>query len=341
MDIARLLKERALEAGAALAGIAPARAFPEFSAYQKWIEAGMHGGMDYMARNQESRENIASWYPEAKSVLVCAFAYADNAGRQAPAGHGRIARYAALKDYHPELKARMQGILEWLKSRRPEAAGRVFVDTSPLLERLYARYAGIGWVGKNTMIISPEAGSYFFLAGLAMNINLSPDSPITDHCGSCRRCIKACPTEALSEDRVLDASKCIAYFTIEHKGAIPAPFREKIGNWIMGCDICQEVCPWNRFAQRGPVFQDRMPHNLSLEALAGMDSQSFKKEYAKTPLSRPKLKGMLRNALLAMGNSGSAEHRPTLERFAGGADGVLREQAQWGLSRLKSTAAAP
>ncbi|MDE1977209.1 MAG: tRNA epoxyqueuosine(34) reductase QueG [Elusimicrobia bacterium] len=334
MDIPRALKARAAEAGAAFAGIAPAEPFPEAAAYKRWISSGMHGSMDYMARNQESRENIAAWYPEAKSVLVCAFAYAGNAQRQADAGQGRVARYAALPDYHPELKRRMEEILAWLKARVPEADGRIFVDTSPLLERLYARYAGLGWIGKNTMVISPKAGSYFFLAGLAVNIPMAHDEPAADHCGSCSRCIESCPTEALSEDRVLDASRCIAYFTIEHKGRIPAEFRSKIGNWIMGCDVCQEVCPWNRFAGQSAVFPPALPENLPLNEFPSMDKDSFRKKYGQTPLSRPKLNGLVRNSLLAMGNSRDASHRPILEEFAANPDPILSEQAAWSLARI-------
>ncbi|HVC09515.1 MAG TPA: tRNA epoxyqueuosine(34) reductase QueG [Elusimicrobiota bacterium] len=341
MDLSGLLKARALEEGAAFAGIAPAESFPESSAYKKWIESGMHGGMDYMARNQNSRENIAAWYPEAKSVLVCAFAYADNSPREPGPGKGRVARYAALRDYHPELKNRMTAILEWVKARVPGADGRIFVDTSPLLERLYARYAGLGWVGKNTMIISPTTGSYFFLAGLALNIEMPQDAPITDRCGSCARCIDACPTKALSADRVLDASRCIAYFTIEHKGRIPEEFRDQIGNWIMGCDICQEVCPWNRFSSQSPVFPSALPESLPLEEFPGMNKNSFQEKYGATPLSRPKLKGLIRNSLLAMGNSGEARHRPMLEKFAGDSDPVLSEQARWSLSRIAAAAGAP
>jgi len=339
VDISRSLKARALEEGAAFAGIAPAKSFPESAAYKKWIESGMHGGMDYMARNQDSRESIAAWYPEAKSVLVCAFAYADNSPRESGPGQGRVARYAALRDYHPELKSRMTAILDWIKTRVPEADGRIFVDTSPLLERLYARYAGLGWVGKNTMVISPEAGSYFFLAGLALNVLMEHDAPITDHCGSCTRCIDACPTQALTDGRVLDASRCIAYFTIEHKGPIPEAFRAKIGDWLMGCDICQEVCPWNRFANQSPIFPAALPQSLPLDEFTGMDKNYFQEKYGETPLSRPKLKGLVRNSLLAMGNSGEERHRPTLEKFAGGPDPVLSEQARWSLSRIATPAA--
>lgn len=334
--LSEALKGRALESGADLAGIAPARPLPEAAAYQKWLEEGMQGSMDYMARNTESREDITHWYPEAKSVLVCGFSYADNSSRQAPPGHGRLARYAALPDYHPELKERMKGILLWLKERAPETDGRIFVDTSPLLERLYARYAGLGWVGKNTMLIAPRLGSYFFIAGIALNLELAFDQPTPDHCGTCNRCLEACPTDAFPEPKVLDAGRCIAYFTIEHRGKIPEEFRPGIGDWVMGCDVCQEVCPWNRFALAGPVFKPAIETSLPLEDLTGLDDSAFKKRFGHTPLSRAKRRGIARNALLAMGNSGDQAYRPALERFAQDPDPVLREQAAWSLARLSA-----
>lgn len=333
-ELADSLKNRAREAGADLAGIAPAAALPEASAYERWVEGGLQSGMGYMAKNAASRRDIRAWYPEARSVLVCGFSYADNAPVGPEPGKGRLARYATVQDYHPELKERMNGILLWLKERAPEAEGRVFVDTSPLLERLYARYAGLGWVGKNTMLIAPKLGSYFFLAGLASNLELPADEPAPDHCGTCNRCLEACPTEAFPAERVLDAGRCIAYFTIEHRGPIPEEFRPGIGDWVMGCDLCQEACPWNRFALAGPVFRPVLEQSLPLAELASLDQDSFEKRFGRTPLERARRRGLLRNALLAMGNSRQPSFRPTLERFARDPDPVLSEQARWSLSLL-------
>lgn len=336
MSLARRLKSKALELGADLAGISAAKPLPESSAYHAWLAAGMQGTMDYMARNTESRDDITAWYPEAKSVLICGFSYAGKSvakDNSAPES-GRLARYAVLPDYHPQLKKKMEALLDWLKAAEPGAAGKVFVDTSPLLERLYARYAGVGWVGKNTMVLSPRRGSYFFLAGLALNVELDADEPTTDHCGSCTRCMDACPTDAFPRERVLDASRCIAYFTIEHRGTIPESFRPGIGNWVMGCDVCQEVCPFNRFSEPGSVFSPMMDLNQPLEELAAMDQAEFKKRFGRTPLARAKRRGIVRNALLAMGNSGLARHRPTLEGYAKDPDPVLSEQAAWSLARL-------
>lgn len=336
MSLAERLKSKASELGADLAGITTAKPLPESSAYHSWLAKGMQGTMDYMARNTESRDDIAAWYPEAKSVLICGFSYVDKAYMKAESttGEGRLARYAVLPDYHPELKKRMEAILDWLKMAQPGAEGRIFVDTSPLLERLYARYAGVGWVGKNTMVISPRQGSYFFLAGVALNVDLEPDSPVTDHCGSCTRCLDACPTDAFARERVLDASRCIAYFTIEHRGSIPEVFREGIGDWVMGCDVCQDVCPFNRFAKPGAAFSPIMDLHQPLEELTAMDQSGFKKRFGKTPLARAKRRGIVRNALLAMGNSRLTKYRPALERFVEDPDPILSEQAAWSLARL-------
>jgi epoxyqueuosine reductase len=228
----------------------------------------------------------------------------------------------------------MDEILHWYLERDPGSAGKTFVDTSPLLERLYGRYAGLGWVGKNTMLIAPKLGSYFFIAGLALNCELDFDEAVPDHCGSCNRCLKACPTEAFPRERVLDAGRCIAYFTIEHRGKIPEGFREGVGNWIMGCDICQEVCPWNRFALAGPAFPAPGEASLPLEELAELDEAAFRKRFGATPLSRAKRRGIVRNVLLAMGNSKDQRYRPLLERYAQDPDPLLSEQARWSLSQL-------
>jgi epoxyqueuosine reductase len=332
-ELARNLKERAREAGADLAGVAPAVPLPEAGAYQAWLAEGRQGTMDYMAREPKSREDIRAWYPDARSVLLCAFSYSGQGAEACPPGHGRVARYARLPDYHKTLKKRMRDILSWLKSAAPGADGRVFVDTSPVLERLYARYAGLGFIGKNTMLISPKLGSYHLLAGLALSLDLPSDEPVPDHCGSCNRCLSACPTQAFPEPRVLDASRCISYLTIEHRGAIPEGLRAGVGDWIMGCDVCQEVCPWNRFSRPGSIAPV-LPAALPLEELASQDDGAFRDRFAGTSLTRPKRRGMARNALLAMGNSGSSAHRASLEAAARNADPVLGEQASWSLKRV-------
>lgn len=286
-----------------------------------------------MARNAPSRRDIRAWYPQAKSVLMCVFGYADNRPRPPRPGRGRLARYAALPDYHVELKRRLEAVLDWLR-QRPGADGRAFVDTSPILERLYARYAGLGFVGKSTLLIAPRLGSYVFLAGAALNVELPSDEPMPDHCGSCNRCLTACPTDAFPRERVLDSAKCIAYLTIENRGPVPEGLRPGVGDWVMGCDVCQEVCPWNRFAQPSAVFAELGETSVDLEELAGLDADAFKRRFGSTPLARAKRRGLLRNVLLAMGNSGERRWRSVLEGFLEGEDELLREQALWSLKRL-------
>lgn len=295
----------------------------------------MQGSMGYMEKNRDGRGDVRSWYPEAKSVLLCGFSYAQDVGEPPDEpGTGKLARYSVLPDYHEELKKRLNGILDWVKVRDNGADGRIFVDSSPLLERLFAAYAGLGWTGKNTMLISSKLGSYFFLAGIALNIELASGKPEADRCGSCRRCIEACPTGAFPKERVLDASRCVAYFTIEHRGAVPEEFRPGIGDWVMGCDVCQEVCPWNRFSKPGRVFQAVENRRIPLEELASLDGPGFGRRFGHTPVERARRRGLTRNALLAMGNSGLERFRPSLERHAAGPDPLLAEQASWSLKKL-------
>jgi epoxyqueuosine reductase len=289
--------------------------------------------MAYMEREPAVRSDIRSWYPQARCVVLCAFSYASNEKEPSVPGRGRVARYARLPDYHPELKRRLTELLEWLKAQSPGADGRVFVDTSPILERLHARYAGLGWIAKNTMLIGPRLGSYFLLAGLAVNLDLPSDRAEPDHCGTCTRCLDACPTDAFPSPRTLDASKCISYLTIERKGPVPEELREGVGDWVFGCDVCQEVCPWNRFARPGPAFAASGPASLDLAETASLDAAGFKARYKGTPLERPKRKGLARNAALALGNNPGPGAAAALEKAARDAEPLVAEQASWSLKR--------
>lgn len=294
----------------------------------------MHGTMDYMARNKESRLDLRAWMPEAKSVLMCGFSYGDPAAKPASKpGHGRLARYAVRPDYHEVLLARMRAVLRRFKTLAPGVHGVPFCDMSPLLERSYARAAGLGWQGKNALLIGPRLGSYFLLSGLALDLELPADSGEPDHCGTCRACLDACPTDAFPKERVLDASKCIAYFTIERKGAIPEEHRAGTGDWVYGCDLCQEVCPWNRFeAPARALPPPKAPTEIPLEELA--DAPDLRSRLKGVPAARAVRRRMTRNALLAMGNSRDAKYRSLLEKHASGQDAVLAEQARWSLARL-------
>ena len=296
----------------------------------------MHGAMDYMSRNTESRRDIRAWMTDAKSILMCGFSYGEPGSRPvSKEGHGRLARYAARSDYHGILRDRMNEVRDWLSATVPGARGVAFCDMSPILERSYASAAGLGWQGKNTMLLGADLGSYFLIAGLAMNIELPSDSAGADHCGSCTKCLDACPTDAFPNARVLDASKCIAYFTIESKGAIPEAFREGVGDWVYGCDVCQEVCPWNRFEKPARALpRAKIPTELPLEELAGPASAGLRARLKGLPIARAVRKRLTRNALLAMGNSRLERYRPILEEYAAGSDPVLAEQARWSLARL-------
>ena len=333
------MKARALAEGADLAGISPAVPPPDAAAYDAWLDAGHHGEMEYMARNAESRRDIRAWMPDARSVLMCGFSYGGGA-KEAPRsreGHGRLARYAVRPDYHDLLRKRMNAVRDWLKTEVPGAHAVAFCDMSPILERSYARAAGLGWQGKNAMLIAPRLGSYFLLAGLAIDRELPSDSAGPDHCGSCTRCLTACPTDAFPRERVLDASKCVAYLNIELKGPVPEALREGAGDWVYGCDVCQEVCPWNRFEKPARALPPAgAPTEIPLEELAGPASGGLRARLKGLPVARAVRRRVTRNALLAMGNSGLARFRPVLEKFASDPDPVLSEQARWSLRRLGS-----
>lgn len=296
----------------------------------------MHGEMDYLARNAESRRDIRAWMPEARSVLMCGFSYGDPGSRPGPKeGRGRVARYAVRPDYHDLLRARMNRVRDWLKKEVPGSHAVAFSDMSPLLERSYARAAGLGWQGKNAMLIGPRLGSYFLLAGLAMSADVPADSGAPDHCGTCTRCLDACPTDAFPRERVLDARKCVAYFTIETKGPIPEGFRAGVGDWVYGCDVCQDVCPWNRFeAPARALPPAKAPTEIPLEELAGPKAAGLRARLKGLPVARAVRRRLTRNALLAMGNSGRERFRPILESYAAGEDPLLAEQARWSLTRL-------
>jgi epoxyqueuosine reductase len=294
--------------------------------------------MDYMARTPEPRRDIRVWMPEARSVLMCAFSYGDPSRKPASKpGHGRVARYATRPDYHELLRARMDAVRDWLKTVEPTARGVAFCDMSPLLERSYARAAGLGWQGKNAMLIAPTLGSYFLIAGLALDVELPADEPQFDHCGTCRRCLDACPTDAFPRERVLDASKCIAYFTIEDKGPVPEGLRAGVGDWVFGCDVCQEVCPWNRFEKPARAMPPaQVPTEIPLDELVGPKSDGLRKRFKGLPLAKAVRRRITRSAALAMGNSGDPRHRATLETLAADPDAAVAEHARWALARLSS-----
>jgi len=362
----------AQEAGFSKAGIAPVPQPGEsgpadFETYfEDWIERGYAGEMEYLKRRDQDnrllRSSLRIAVPWARSVIVCAANYNADAPRSldpAPPETGWIARYAWTgyrsessqvpsppSDYHDVLLARLKQLEHRLQQELGPFPSRCYVDTGPLVERVYALYAGIGWVGKNTCILDQQLGSWFFLGVILTGLEL-PARTVTlpaDHCGSCTRCIDACPTNALVAPYQMDASLCIAYLTIEKRGPIPELLRSQMGRQVFGCDICQDVCPWNR---RAPLSTDPelavRPElvNPALTWLAELDADSFRSWFRHSPVQRTKLAGLLRNVAIAMGNSGLAGYMPKLREWASAADPVLAEAAQWALARLSTTETNP
>ena len=347
-------KQAAQHAGLDLAGVAPVREedFPEIEAFADWIAAGNAGEMAYMEKRTETGElkrssakNSAAW---AKSVIVCAINYNTahpySVDLHDPA-RGWISRYAwGAMDYHNALMPRLRQVEASLR----ELAGRYgialetrcYVDTGPVLERLYARYAGIGWIGKNTCLINQQIGSWLFLGVILTSLELRQDEPVPDRCGSCTRCIDACPTHAILAPGQLDARRCIAYLTIEKRGTIEEEFRDSIGHHIFGCDICQDVCPWNRksaVTTSSPEFQPRPGlFHPELQSMADIGEEQYRQMFRGSPVKRAKFAGLKRNIAVAMGNSGNREFLPALEKMATGPDLTVAEHARWAIGKLRS-----
>ena len=302
------LKAQALGLGFDLAGIAtlgPAESAPAFN---RWIAAGHHGEMAYLERGAELRQDASRPEPGMRSALVVTLDYG---GRQPS---GPIARYARGDDYHRLMWDRLEELLAWVRAERGDAVhGRAYVDTGPILERDLARRAGLGWFGKNTMLIHPEKGSFFFIGSLFLDLVLEPDAPFaTEHCGSCTRCLDACPTQAFAEPGVLDARRCISYLTIELRGEIPLELREPMNDLVYGCDICQDVCPWNvKFAVAPPADGVLSPRADRVapepRELLALDDAAFKARFGTSAITRTKRRGLARNAAVALGNRARPE----------------------------------
>ena len=348
----------AREAGFAKAGISPVpppgEELSELNHFEPWIERGYAGEMEYLKRrdqaNRPLRSSLRIAVPWARSVIVCAANYNADAPRSidpASPETGWIARYAWTgdagqpTDYHDVLLRRLQQLEQSLQQQLGPFQSRCYVDTGPLVERVYAKYAGIGWIGKNTCILDQELGSWLFLGVILTALELPPAMPLRvaeDRCGSCTRCIDACPTGALVAPYQMDASLCISYLTIEKRGPIAEPLRAHMGRQVFGCDICQDVCPWNR---RAPVSEDAELAvraelvNPALAWLAELDAESFRGLFRHSPVQRTKLSGLLRNVAIAMGNSGLASYVPKLQEWAASPEPVLAEAAQWALARCR------
>jgi epoxyqueuosine reductase len=300
-------------------------------------------------RGDLKRASLSRVAPWAKSVIVCAFNYntahpystqLDDPDR------GWISRYAWSEDYHDAVLRRLKQVEEVLQEnlwrgarpRPPDLTTRCYVDTGPIVERVFAKYAGIGWIGKNTCIINQKKGSWLFLGVILTSLELTPDLPAPDRCGTCTRCIDACPTDAILAPYQLDSNKCIAYLTIEKRGSIPEELRAGIGRHVFGCDICQDVCPWNRKApvSTEPDFQPRTGLvNPALAWLAEMNAEEFRETFRGSPIRRAKRSGLRRNAAIAMGNGGNRDFLPVLDKLADDEDESVAESARWAKNRLR------
>jgi epoxyqueuosine reductase len=337
------VKQRAHELGFELVGIAAAGPADDFARLREWLDRDLAGDMGYMHKHAEARRHPASILPDVHSVVMVGMNYNPGgaSGAQAPAT-GKVARYARGEDYHDVLRKRLNQLLAWLQQEIPGCGGRGVVDTAPLLERDFARRAGLGWFGKNTMLLNKRLGSYFFLGALLLDIELQPDaSHEADHCGTCTACLDACPTQAFLEPGMLDARRCISYLTIELKGAIPPEFRERMGDWIFGCDVCQEVCPWNHKAPPGkePALGARPDlEAVSLVELLSLSPEEFRTRFRGTALTRTKRRGLLRNAAIALGNQGGVDAVPALQRALGDSESLVREAAQWAIDQILARA---
>jgi epoxyqueuosine reductase len=308
------IRSMAIELGFCKVGITPAVALEqEGRLLQEWLSRGYHGTMGWMARNVEQRVDPRKVLPNAKSVVVVAMNYYTDARHSEDPDTGKISRYAWGDDYHEIMLPRLEKLLHSIKQEVPTVQGKVYVDTGPVMDKVWAERAGIGWEGKHTNVISREVGSWIFLGEIILNVSLEYDEPTADYCGTCTRCIDACPTDAIVEPYVLDSNLCISYLTIEHKGDIPDALSSQFENWIYGCDICQDVCPWNqRFSKPSSetAFGPR-DGNLSpkLHELAEMTEEEFQRDYRRSPIKRTKHSGLMRNVNAVLKNKELVQER--------------------------------
>ncbi len=337
------IKDQAFSLGFDLVGVTPVASAPHGQTYEDWLAHGFAGGMAYMARNVEERRHPGHILLGAKSLIAVAMNYRQPG--TAPLSHdlpfGVVAQYARGTDYHDIMLDKLKSLLAFLREQAGEPVqGKVYVDTGPILEREFAALAGLGWYGKHTNLIHKRMGSWLLLGEILVDIELAYDLPASAHCGTCTRCIEACPTKAIVEPYTVDARACISYLTIELKGSIPDRLRTEVGNRIFGCDDCQDVCPWNRRAPetREPAFLPR-PNTLSLIDLMRMTPEDFRAQFKNSPIKRSKRRGFLRNVAVALGNTGDSLAVPALVDALGDEEPLVREHVAWALGRLGGTEA--
>lgn len=336
------IKSKARELGFDLCGVAPANDFPELAFLREWVARGYAGEMAYIPRSADRRADVRAVVPGARSVIVTGTVYntvPPYASAEARPGIALISRYAWGDDYHDVLKKRLEALLAWMRavSSQPFDA-RAYVDTGPVQERVYAQYAGLGWRGKNTCLISPEVGSWLFLSEIICTLPLEPDTKALDQCGTCTRCLDACPTDALVEPGVLDATRCLSYLTIEIRGAVPAQLRAALGTHVYGCDICQDVCPYNQAAPQSDDAAWQPRQGLDLPKLADLwrrPDGELRTLVKGSAMTRAKLTGLRRNLAVAIGNSGDPDARAALTERSpdrpSADDRMVREHVAWAL----------
>ncbi|MDM8531911.1 DUF1730 domain-containing protein [Anaerolineales bacterium HSG25] len=364
MSLSQLIKEKAYDLGFDLIGIAPAERAPHVEAYRRWLDKNYHANMQWLARDPERRSDPRLVVPGARSVIVVGLSYFVH---NPPAElwndptRGRIARYAWGQDYHDVMLPRLRQLGDWIDQTVDSTKQRAYVDTGPVLERTFAAQAGIGFVGKNSLLISPHLGSYLFLGEILLDLELEYDPPALDQgatlsfqpllknqpsssspkiasCGECRRCLTVCPTQAFPAPYIVDSNRCISYLTIELKGEISLPLRPLLGNWIYGCDACQEICPWvRRYTQ--PTRETFLNYNPDwaipkLTDLLALDDVGFRTRFKGTPIKRTKRRGLLRNVAVAMGNSGDLAMIPALERALSDHEPLIQSHADWAIARI-------
>jgi epoxyqueuosine reductase len=335
MELSDRIRAHAYSIGFDLAGIAKLGPAETSEKFETWLAKGYAGEMGYLQRGAAKRQDTRLPFPGTTSAVVVGLNY------DGTSPSGPIARYARGDDYHDVMLAKLDSLHRWIESQLSrEIRGKAYVDTGPILERDLARKAGLGWFGKNTNLINPGIGSYFFIGTLLLDLDLEPDAPFeADRCGTCTRCLDACPTQALVEPRVLDATRCISYLTIESRSAIPVELRESVGSLVYGCDICQEVCPWNVSFSRELTTPELAPRadlvNPDLDEMLLDDDDEFRNRFRNSPITRARRRGLARNLAVAMGNRADSSDVPALRCALDDPDGMVREHASWALEQLE------
>ena len=347
--LAERVRALGLTLGFERVGFASAVPAPRNAFLREWLARGYAGEMAYLARRVEQRIDPRLLVPGARTLIAVALSYARGEASPRPSERDcRIARYAGGADYHDVLRERLDAFESGIEALAGSpVALRSYVDTGPVLERAAAARAGLGWIGKHTLLIDRALGSYFFLGVVITDLALPPDAEESDHCGTCRACLDACPTDAFPEPYVLDATRCLSYTTIELRSAIPEGLRHAQGDWVFGCDVCQEVCPWNARAERSPApaspessaLRERLAPRPELAAatlawLLALDEDAWRNATRHTALRRTKQRGLLRNALVAAGNRADPAHREAVARHADSDDALIAEHARWALARI-------